>query len=98
LQQIDGTQVDACHVCNGDGSTCAVGLSTGQVVGISAGLLAVIIIAAIIVLAAIGIFGGKKGYDVWLKHRGNMATAQTSPIYVDGGLSGTNALYVGGKK
>jgi len=92
LQQIDGTTVDQCHVCNGDGSTC-VGLQTTEAIGLSAGLLAVIIIAAVVVCAALGIFGGKKGYDIWLKNRPNMQTAAKSPIYEDGGLSGTNPLF-----
>jgi hypothetical protein len=80
-------------VCNGDGKSCVLGLSTGAVVGISAGLLAVIIIASVIVCAALGIFGGKKGYDVWLNHRQNMQSAHGNPLYTDHGLAGKNPLY-----
>jgi hypothetical protein len=93
LEQIPGTKVDECQVCNGDGSTCRVELSTGEVIGISAGLLAVIIIASIIVCAAVGIFGGKKGYDIWLNHKNNMQGANTNPLYKDDGMTGTNPLY-----
>jgi len=93
LEQIPGTKVDECQVCNGDGSTCLFGLSTGQAIGISAGLLAVIIIAAVVVCAALGIFGGKKGYDIWLNHKNNMQGANTNPLYNDRGLTGTNPLY-----
>jgi hypothetical protein len=93
VDQIPGTKIDACQVCNGDGKSCVLGLSTGQVIGISAGLLAVIIIAAVIVCAALGIFGGKKGYDIWLNHRNNMQSASTNPLYTDRGLAGNNPLY-----
>lgn len=93
VDQIPGTKIDACQVCNGDGKSCVLGLSTGAVVGISAGLLAVIIIASVIVCAALGIFGGKKGYDVWLNHRQNMQSAHGNPLYTDHGLAGKNPLY-----
>jgi len=93
LEQIPGTQVDECRVCNGDGSTCRLDLNTEEVIGISAGLLAVIIIASVIVCAAVGIFGGKKGYDIWLNHKNNMQGANTNPLYKDDGMTGTNPLY-----
>jgi len=94
VELVPGAVIDNCGVCNGDGSTCAFGLSTGAAVGIGAGVLAAIIIAAVVVLAAVGIFGGKKGYDVWLANRGKMQGANTNPLYTDKGLTGQNPLYM----
>jgi hypothetical protein len=52
-----------------------------------------IIIAAVAVCVALGIFGGKKGYDIWLRNQNAMGGAQKSPLYSDGNRSGTSALY-----
>jgi hypothetical protein len=81
------------YVCSALTTLSGLDLNTEEVIGISAGLLAVIIIASVIVCAAVGIFGGKKGYDIWLNHKNNMQGANTNPLYKDDGMTGTNPLY-----
>jgi hypothetical protein len=93
LEAIPGRNLDKCGVCDGDGSTCGETLSTAAVAGLSAGILAVIIIAAVAVCVALGIFGGKKGYDIWMRNQGGMGGAHKNPLYKDHGLSGTNPLH-----
>jgi len=95
LVQLDGTTVDTCGVCNGDGSTCFLSFDSNDQVAIAGGLLAAIIIGIVAVCAAIGVFGGKKGYDTWLKHKNNMQGASTNPLYDKGNMSGTNPLFDG---
>eukprot|EP01118_Nematostelium_gracile_P006191 TRINITY_DN1992_c0_g1_i2.p1 TRINITY_DN1992_c0_g1~~TRINITY_DN1992_c0_g1_i2.p1 ORF type:complete len:749 (+),score=162.65 TRINITY_DN1992_c0_g1_i2:89-2335(+) len=94
LQQLPNTIIDRCGICNGDGNSCAyIPLPSNVPIVVGGSLLAVIVIAAIVVAGALGIFGGKKGYDIWLAHRNNMTGAQTSPLYTDNGLSGQSPLY-----
>jgi len=96
LSNLNGsTAFDRCGICNGDNSTCAVALGSSQTIGIGAGVIAAIVIGAVAICAVIGALGGKKGYDVWLKHRTNMQGANTNPMYSDNGLSGTNPMYSG---
>jgi len=54
-----------------------------------------IIIAAVAVCVALGIFGGKKGYDIWMRNQTGMGGAQKSPLYDDAGRSGRSPLYEG---
>jgi hypothetical protein len=95
LEALPGHALDKCGVCDGNGSTCGGQLSTAAVAGLSAGILALIIIAAVAVCVALGIFGGKKGYDIWLRNQNGMGGAQKSPLYQDNNLSGTSPLYSG---
>jgi hypothetical protein len=95
LDQLPGTAIDSCGVCNGKNECVVVPLPSNVPYVIGGALLAVIIIASIIVCAALGAFGGKKGYDIWLAHRNNMSGASTNPLYNDNGLSGNNPMYSG---
>jgi len=60
--------------------------------GISAGVVAAIAIGVAIAVA-IGIFGGKKGYDAYMKNKNNLHGAQNNPMYNDAGRSGRNPMY-----
>jgi len=93
LQQLPGTTIDSCGVCNGNNQCVIVPLPSNVPYVIGGALLAVIIIGSIIVCVALGAFGGKKGYDIWLAHRSNMSGASTNPLYNDNGLSGSNPMY-----
>jgi len=53
----------------------------------------VVIIGAIIVGAALISFAGKKGYDIWLAHKGSMSGGSNTPLYNDNGLTGVNPTY-----
>jgi hypothetical protein len=60
---------------------------------ISAGVIAGVVIAAVIFAALAG-FGGKKGYDAWVHMRDEkMGAAAHNPIYAAPAGSGSNALY-----
>jgi len=61
---------------------------------VAGGLLAVVIIGGIIVGIALISFAGKKGYDIWLAHKGSMSGGSNNPLYNDGGLTGVNPAYV----
>jgi len=93
LDQLPGTTIDSCGVCNGNNQCVIVPLPSNVPYVIGGALLAAIIIGSIIVCVALGAFGGKKGYDIWLAHRSNMSGASTNPLYNDNGLSGSNPMY-----
>lgn len=93
LNQLPGTTVDSCGVCNGKNECVIVPLPSNVPYVIGGALLAVIIIGSIVFGVALAAFGGKKGYDIWLKRRNNMSGASTNPLYNDNGLSGTNPMY-----
>jgi hypothetical protein len=60
---------------------------------ISAGVIAGVVIAAV-VFAALAGFGGKKGYDAWVRMRDErIGGAQGNPMYAPPKTSGTNAMY-----
>jgi hypothetical protein len=73
------------------------GLKTEEAALIGTGALVAIILAGVAVCAALGVFGGKKGYDIWLAHKNSIAGAQSNPLYSDSGMSGTNPFYADGK-
>lgn len=79
--------------CNYTFSLATEGVDSDAAIGIGAGVLAAIIIGVVIVCAALGALGGKKGYDIWLNKRTNMAAANTNPLYDAEDLSGTNPMY-----
>jgi len=60
---------------------------------VAGGLLGVLVVGGIIVGAALLSFAGKKGYDIWLKHRGAMGGASSNPLYNDNGLTGVSPIY-----
>jgi len=95
LNQLNGTTIDQCGFCTKPGQTsrfCFLGLGAGQVAGLSAGVIAAIVIA-VVAAAVIAAVSGKKGYDVWVKHRNNMQGAQSNPMYHDPGRSGNNPFF-----
>lgn len=59
-------------------------LSAGAIAGIVIAIVACLVIASL---------SGKKGYDVWLRNRNNMTSAQTNVLYTDEGRTGTNPLH-----
>jgi len=69
-------------------------LTAAQKAGaISAGVIAGVVIAAV-VFAALAGFGGKKGYDAWVRMRDErISGAQGNPMYVQPKTSGTSPLY-----
>jgi len=66
-------------------------LTTSQVAGISAGIIAAIVIG-IVVCVALTSLAGKKGYDVWLRNQKKLEGAQTNPLYMDEGRTGVNPM------
>jgi len=95
LNQLNGTTIDQCGFCAADGKNtrfCFLGLGVGQVAGLSAGVIAAIVIA-VVAAAVIAAISGKKGYDVWAKHKMNMQGAQSNPMYHDPGRSGNNPFF-----
>jgi hypothetical protein len=93
LEQQPNTKVDDCGVCNGDGSTCFLGIGVTAAAGIGAGVLAAIIIGAVAGAAIIGGIAGKKGYDAYMNNKNNMQGSQSNPMYKDEHLKGTNPFY-----
>jgi len=87
------------HSCgdksSGSASQCnAAALTSKEIlaVSLSAGVVAAIAIGAAIGAVLIGL-GGKKGYDYYLAHKGDMSNGQVSPMYKDPGNKGTNPFY-----
>jgi len=93
LQPLPGATIDQCGVCNGNNACAVVQLPSNTAVAVAGGLLGVLIVGGIIVGAALISFAGKKGYDIWLAHRGVMSGASSNPLYNDNGLTGTNPTY-----
>jgi len=93
LDQLPGTKVDQCGVCNGNNQCVVIPLPSNVPYAIGGALLAVIIVGSVVLGAAAIAFGGKKGYDVWLSRRNNMSGASTNPMYNDNGMTGNNPMY-----
>jgi hypothetical protein len=95
LSQLPGTSVDRCGFCAAPGAQspfCLLGLDAGSAAGLGGGVIAAIVIGAV-VAAVVAVVSGKKGYDVWVKHRNNMQGAQANPMYEDSGRSGNNPFF-----
>ena len=83
-------------------STCTEELKVGScdsniavIVGasIGAGVIAAIAVGGAVALA-LGVFGGKKGYDAYLRHQNdNMEGVENNPLYDDDGRKGFNPFY-----
>jgi hypothetical protein len=67
-------------------------LGTGEIVGLSVGII-ILIVGLIVVCLVLAGVGGKLGYDYMLKHRKGLSAPQTNPMYSDGGLGGKNPMY-----
>jgi hypothetical protein len=105
LSQIINTTVNKCGKCCGldlkekdlkdciAGGGCATGSTQDNTLAVGGLFLAAILIAIIAICIVIGLLAGKKGYDIYLKNKGVMTGANTSPLYTSEGLTGTNALY-----
>jgi len=61
-----------------------VSVGAGAIAGIAVGAAA---------LVGLGVFGGKKGYDAYMKNKNNLDGAQSNPMYNDSGRSGQNPMY-----
>lgn len=77
-----------CQQCPGSRWTpaikAAVGVSAGAIAGIAVGGAAAV---------GLGVFGGKKGYDAYMRNKSNMSGAQANPMYTDSGRTGQNPFY-----
>jgi len=69
-----------------------LGLTTPEVVGISAGILAVIIIVPVVVLVLMAI-AAKKSYDYYMNRGNKLDGAAQNPMYNDMGRTGENPLH-----
>jgi len=70
-----------------------LGLTTAQAAGIGAGIIAVIVIAAVATVIFLGV-GGKKGYDYWKARNKGMGSVLNNPLYEEkASAQGTNPLY-----
>jgi hypothetical protein len=77
-----------CQKCPGSRFTpevkAAVGIGAGAIAGIAIGGAAAV---------GLGVFGGKKGFDAYMRNRNNMSGAQSNPMYTDSGRTGQNPFY-----
>jgi len=69
-----------------------LGLTQPQVIGISATILAIIIVVPTVAIV-LAIVGGKKGYDYYKLRAENMSAAASNPLYKDDGMTGTNPFF-----
>ena len=69
-------------------------IPTEVIVGasIGAGVIAAIAIGAA-AFVVVGSIAGKKGYDAYMKNKGQMSGASSNPMYNDGGRTGQNPFY-----
>lgn len=105
LEQIVNTTVNECGRCCGSdligqeladcvsGAGCSKDSTEADSLAVGGLFLAAILIAIIAICVVAGLLGGKKGYDIYLRNKGAMTGANTSPLYTADGLTGTNALY-----
>jgi len=105
LVQIVNTTVNSCGLCCGSelsdddrkncisGAGCSKVNSQSQSLAVGGLFLAAILIAIIACCILAGLLGGKKGYDIYLKNKGVMNNANTSPLYKDDGMTGVSPLY-----
>eukprot|EP01114_Cavostelium_apophysatum_P002080 TRINITY_DN1181_c0_g1_i1.p1 TRINITY_DN1181_c0_g1~~TRINITY_DN1181_c0_g1_i1.p1 ORF type:complete len:743 (-),score=160.71 TRINITY_DN1181_c0_g1_i1:49-2277(-) len=89
LYGVDQLIQPECGKCKDDGPCPDVGL----IAGLSVGAIVGISIAAVGAFAIFGAVGGKAGYAAYMRNKGNMSGAQTSPLYQDNGMSGTNPFF-----
>jgi len=90
--EIAGT-INKCGVCLGNDVSCFLAGSDVTVYAITGGVIAAIVIAVIIAVA-LGVFGGKKGYDYFqARKNGGQNWSQSSEIYSPP-PSGTNTAAV----
>jgi len=76
------------------GSCIKAGLTDAQLiaVGVSAGIVAAIVIGAVVFLALAG-FGAKKGYDYYHMRDNKMANVNSNPLYNEKKTGGVSPLY-----
>jgi hypothetical protein len=55
-------------------------------------VVAAIVIGGVVALV-LGFIGGKKGYDAYIRHKGEMNTVDTNPLYDDNGRTGHNPFH-----
>ena len=74
-------------ICFSDNPEAVIAASVG------AGVIAGIVIGVVAFMVITG-YGGKKGYDAWLRHKGNMDGASNNALYRETvPRMGTNPLY-----
>lgn len=61
-------------------------------IGVGAGAIAAIVIGAVAFLG-VTFFGGKKGYDAYLRLHNGMEKAQENPLYESNAIEAENPLY-----
>jgi len=82
-----------CQSVQNNKADCAFSLTTSQAIGLSAGIVALIIIIALIVFFACIAGGGYAGYKYWSQYRAKMTSANTNPLYQESKMQGTNPLF-----
>jgi hypothetical protein len=73
-------------------TSCPVPVAVIVGASIGAGVIAAIAIGAAAAVG-LGLFGGKKGYDAWIKNKNSMSGASSNPMYNDSGRTGQNPFY-----
>jgi hypothetical protein len=93
LKQLDGTVVDECGKCEGDGTSCKLPLSQVAATAVGGVAVASLVIAIVGIVAIIFLFAGKKGWDIVMKYRRNIGrNAAANPLYKDN-MAGSNPLF-----
>jgi len=82
-----------CQSVQNNSEDCAFQLTTSEAIGLSAGIVALIIIIALIVLIACIAGSGYAGYKYWSQYRAKMTSANTNPLYQESKMQGTNPLF-----
>ena len=95
----NGTLIQVC-ICNEgySGINCGDngnrGLSVAAIAGISAGVIAAIVIGSLICVAVVG-YGTKRGVDYFLLDQSAFADAKNNPLHVEATQERVNAMYTG---
>jgi len=73
-------------------TSCSSSLSPSDVAGISAGVIAAVIIACL-AFAAILAYGGKRGYDYWKSRAEGVGKVHDNPLYENKGGFVENQIF-----
>jgi hypothetical protein len=82
-----------CQSVQNNSGDCAFELTTTEAIGLGAGIVALIVIIALIVFIACVAGGGYAGYKYWSQYRAKMTSASTNPLYQESKMQGTNPLF-----
>jgi len=96
LTKMENATVDDCGKCAGDGTACQFSNAASSSAALGGLAVAAIVVVVIAVAAAIAIFAGQKGYEVWARGHQSLSGAHHNPGYDAGNLTGKNPLYDAG--